>query len=204
MIRPVSIAAAAALTFALAACGSSTQAPSGNGGITGTLPASTSTATPAGSTTAPAPGSTSPTSPKQYFADGKTYQAWILSVKADGTLTIDLLHHLTGDDAKNYLTSHGVTIPPDGIPDDYINVDTSVKKTVQLSPTVKVTTNEEGGGPQSISHDEFLTWLTENQVKPIAAADQDKYAGAAKFFGPLFNVTFQGDVLASADQIFEP
>ncbi len=39
---------------------------------------------------------------------------------------------------------------------------------------------------------------------PIAAADRDKYVGAPRYSGPLFAVTFQGDVLATADQIFEP
>jgi hypothetical protein len=198
MIRSFLVLAAAAFTFALAGCGSSAATSSGGG--TGALTASTPTAAPA-QTAAP---STAPATPQQYFADGKTYQAWILSVNADGTLTIDLVHHLTGDDAKNYLTSHGATIGPDGIPNDYINVDTSVDKTVQLSPTVKVTTNEEGGGPVTISHDEFIAWLNENHVKPIAAADRDKYVGAAKYFGPLFAVTFSADVLVSADQIFEP
>jgi hypothetical protein len=194
----VAVAATACL---LAAC-SSTSTTAGAGGLTGGGSSPVNTSTPGGSAT-PIVTATAPAAPTYYFGNGKTYDAWIIKV-AGHTLTIALVHHLTGKDAENYLTSHGQTVPPDGVPDDYINVDTHVHKTVQLADSATATTNAEGAGPSTLSVNDFLTWLAANPAKPVATADQDTYPGAPSYFGPLFAVVFTKDVMVSANQIFEP
>ena len=135
---------------------------------------------------------------------GAMVVAWVISINSDGTLTIGLVHHLTGDDAKNYLTSHGQTIGPDGIPNDYINVDTYVHKNVKFSPTASVVTNPQGLA-QPMTASKFLgTYLPQNLSQPINPADQDKYAGAPHYYGALYTLKFDNDVIVSVNQIFEP
>jgi len=194
--------------LALAACGKAANArtasdPVQAGGAS--APSATSTGgveTSAAATPSARPVASAP--PATYFADGKTYDAWILSINKNGTLVIGLVHHLTGDDAKNYLTSHGQTVPPDGISNDYINVDTYVHKTVEFSPSAKVVTNPQGLA-QPMSANAFLsTYLPDNLAQPIAPGDQDTYPGAPHYFGALYALTFHDDVIDSVDQIFEP
>jgi hypothetical protein len=206
-LRGVLLGAATAVACLLGACSSTSNTASGTGGLTGVSPTGTATnATPtggtatSGSTPAVTPG---PTAPTYYFGNAKTYDVWIIKVSGS-TLTIAVVHHLTGTDAETYLTSHGQTLGPDGIPDDYINVDTRVHKTVQLADSATVTTNEEGAGPAPLSASGFLTWLQANPATPIASGDQDTYPGAPTFSGPLFEVKFTNDVMVSANQIFEP
>jgi hypothetical protein len=197
----------------LSACASASTTAGGTGGLTGVTPSATGSAptgtSSSGSTPSvnPTPAvtltKTAPAAPKYYFANGKSYAAWVTKVSGS-TLTIEVVHHLTGTAAADYLTSHGQTLGPDGVPDDYINVDTHVKKVVQLSSSATPSTNEEGAGPVSMSASAFLTWLSSNLAKPIASGDQDPYVGAPQFFGPLFAVKFTNDVMVSADQIFEP
>jgi hypothetical protein len=213
-LRGALLGAAAAVVCLLAGCASNSATAAGTGGLTGASPANSATGTPAAGATAggstptvaptpTTPATTAPAAPTYYFGNGKTYDAWITKVSGS-TLTIEVVHHLTGTDAANYLTSHGQTIGPDGVPDDYINVDTRVHKIVQLSNSAAVTTNNEGAGPAPLSASAFLTWLAANPTMPIASGDQDAYPGAPTFYGPLFAVKFTNDVMVSADQIFEP
>src|SRR5262245_52384533 len=85
--------------FPLSACAStgnqaggslSSQNPSTAGPSTGpaAAPPPSTPATPA-----------APATPADYFANGKQYDAWVIAINSDGTLTIDLAHHLTGQDA---------------------------------------------------------------------------------------------------------
>ena len=204
--RPAAFGATTALlglALALSAC-ASTATPATSGGDLSTV-APSSTATPPASTAPPSTApSSAPAKPANYFANGKAYDAWVLSINADGTLTIDLVHHLTGQDAKDYLTSHGQTIPPAGIPNDYINVDTSVHKNVAFSSSATVTTNPQGVA-QSMTASKFLsTYLPANLAQPIAPADRDKYPGAPHYFGALYALKFHDDVIVEVDQVFEP
>ena len=198
------------LAAALSGCASTTS-----GGVVGEPgPTVTVTTTAGGSGGSGGSGNTGgsgggatsvpPAVPANYFADGKTYDAWVISINSDGTLTIGLVHHLTGNDAKNYLTSHGQTIGPDGIPNDYINVDTYVHRNVKFSTTATVTTNPQGLA-QPMSAGKFLsTYLPQNLAQPIAASDQDHYAGAPHYYGALYALKFHNDTITSVDQIFEP
>lgn len=192
------------LGFALSACASSTGTAGGD--LSTNPPASTpaTTAPPPASAAPSSAASSAPAKPANYFANGKAYDAWVIAVNSDGTLTIDLVHHLTGQDAKDYLTSHGQTIGPDGIPNDYINVDTSVHKTVGFSSSATVTTNPEGV-EQSMPAATFLsTYLSAHPTQPIAPADRDKYPGAPHYAGFLYALTFQNDVIVGVVQVFEP
>jgi hypothetical protein len=205
--RPAALGAATALMclgLALSACASTGTTPTGGGDLsTVTPPATTAPPSTAPPSTAP-PSTAASSAPANYFADGKAYDAWVLSINADGTLTVDLVHHLTGQDAKDYLTSHGQTIPPAGIPNDYINVDTSVHKNVAFSSSATVTTNPQGVA-QPMTASKFLsTYLPANLAQPIAPADRDKYPGAAHFYGALYALTFQDDTIVGVDQVFEP
>jgi hypothetical protein len=200
--RSVLLGTAVAIAGLVAACTSISTNAGGAGGLTGTsTPSAASPSTASQSTASPI---SSPAAPTYYFGAGKTYDAWIINVNSDGTLTIALVHHLTGTAAADYLTSHGQTIPPDGIPNDYINVDTHVHKTVKVSTSATVTTNEEGGGPAPMSTSAFLSWLATHPALPVAAGDQAAYPGAPSYGGPLFALTFSKDVMVSANQIFEP
>ena len=204
--RGISLVAPAALclAFALSACASTGTAGTAGGNLSTQTPTSNPPATTAPPSTPPTTAAPSPTQPANYFANGKTYDAWVLSINSDGTVTINLVHHLTGQDAKDYLTSHGQTIPPDGIPNDYINVDTYVQKKVSISSSATVTTNPQGLA-KSMTEAAFMSsYLPTNLGQPIAPADRDKYPGAAHYFGALYALTFQNDVIVSVDQIFEP
>ena len=196
--------AALCLALALSACASTTTAGTAGGDLS-SPPATNPTTPGTGASTGPVTAAPStPATPADYFANGKEYDAWVLAINSDGTLTIGLVHHLTGQDAKDYLTSHGQTIPPDGIPNDYINVDTYVHKKVGFSSGADVTTNPQGLA-QSMTAAKFLsTYLPSNLAQPIAAADQDKYAGAPHYYGALYALKFHDDVIVSVDQIFEP
>jgi hypothetical protein len=158
-------------------------------------------------TTAPMPTLTSDPSSKQYFKDGKTYQAWILDVKSGPAFVLDLAHHLvnTPDDqaATKYLESHGKSPGTDGIPNDYIDVDTQVHKTESVAANVTIAVNPDGTAPKNLSLDEFKTWLEKNGVEKITGP-RDDYPGAPSYVGPIFAVTFKQDAIVSINQIFEP
>jgi hypothetical protein len=189
------------ISLALSSC-TRTPAVTPAGTLSSTPPSSA--AVGASSSAPPTVSPTGSPSAAQYFGDGKTYDAWVIAINRDGTLTIGLVHHLTGQAAKDYLTSHGQTIPPEGIPNDYINVDTYVHKRVMFSSTATVTTNPQGLA-QSMSASAFLaTYLPSNLAKPLAAGNRDTYPGAPHYYGPLYALTFQHDVIVSVSQIFEP
>ncbi len=145
--------------------------------------------------------------PKQYFKDGKTYQAWIIRVKPGPMFVIDLAHHLvnTPSDpaATKYLESHGQSPGPDGIPNDYIDVDTHVHKTLKVDPHASVAINPNGTAPKSVTLDAFVKWLDSNGATPIKGGNNE-YPGAPSYVGPIFAVSFKKDILVSISQIFEP
>jgi hypothetical protein len=157
-------------------------------------------------TAAPMPTLSTNPSPKQYFKDGKTYQAWILDLKDGPALVLDLAHHLvnTPSDpaATNYLNSNGQSPGTDGVPNDYIDVDTHVHKTQPVSHNVTIAVNPDGTSPKNLSMDEFSTWLDKNAVEKVTGTED--YFGAPSYIGPLFAITFKNDVIVSVNQIFEP
>jgi hypothetical protein len=166
----------------------------------------TGTLSGVGPTQAPSP--TASAIPKQYFADGKSYQAWIIGSTSGPTLTIDLAHHLvdssSASPASQYLIDHSASPGPDGIPNDYIDVDTHVHKTLSLSSSAVITINPDGAGPRSMAVDEFLSWLTTNAASPVPQHSPEDYFGEPTFAGPLFEVKFKKDAIVYLNQIFEP
>ena len=157
--------------------------------------------------TAPMPTLSSDPSPKQYFKDGKTYQAWIIETKAGPAFVLDLAHHLvdTPSDpaATRYLQQHGKSPGPEGIPNSYIDVDTHVHKTQSVAPDVTIAVNPDGTAPKNLSLPDFQKWLEKYGVEKITGP-KDDYFGAPSYIGPLFAVTFENDVIVSLNQIFEP
>lgn len=210
--------AAAGLVAALAAC--SSPSPAGTSAVGSTTPsaiATSPTSAPKPTKTAPTKAKPAPTNSKPNgpatgaagtFTNGATYFIWIDGFdSAAPNLHVRLGDHLvdtpTDKAATKYLTSHGQTVPPDGIPDDYINVDLGKSLLVPLSKTAAVTINPEGT-QQTVTVSKFFTWLKSNLATEIPPADRDKYPGAATLGGPIFAVTFHAGSIVTLDQVFEP
>jgi hypothetical protein len=190
--RGAAILMSVTVMAALGACARQTE---GTGTLSGVGPAA-----------APSPSVSA--TPKQYFADGKAYQAWIIGVKPGRELTIDLAHHLvdsvSGSPATKYLIDHSASPGPDGVPNDYIDVDTHVHKTATLSSSAIIDINPDGTGPKSMTVDDFLAWLATNAGSPIPKQSPEAYFGEPTFAGPLFEVRFKKDAIVYLNQIFEP
>jgi hypothetical protein len=156
----------------------------------------------------PGPSATSHAAAHAYFADGRTYYAWVVAEQNGPRLTLELAHHLvntaTDKAATNYLTSHGVTLGPDGVPNDFIDVDLRTRKTEPVEAEPRITVNPQGAGPQVLTLDEFRSWLRDNPTRPAPAGGTAGYPGAPSVVGPLFAVKFRDDTIVAADQVFEP
>jgi hypothetical protein len=155
-----------------------------------------------------APSPNASAAPKQYFADGKVYQAWIIAVKSGPSLTLDLAHHLvdtaTSSPATKYLADHSASPGLGGIPNDYIDVDTHVHKSQPLSESAQIKINPEATNPEAMTVAKFLDWLKINEASPIPKASPEDYFGQPSYAGPLFEVRFKKDVIVSLNQVFEP
>jgi hypothetical protein len=205
----VLIAATVAVIGTLSGCASS-SAPPAAGGLTSAAPAPAPSATPSPTpapvvtvTVTAAPSESPATPPAGTFTDGTTYDVWVPKVHADGTIVIRMGEHLVGKDAADYLNSHGSPVGPDGVPDDYTNVDLGKQYTVSLSDSATITIND-GSGPKKQTVAQFRAWLPKNLSQPIPANEMDKYTGAPHYFATLLAVTFSADAIVSINQIFMP
>lgn len=118
--------------------------------------------------------------------------AWITSVTPGppATVTMEMAWHYTGEAAVAYARAHHLHAPMN----DHIDVDRKLSATVAVSPTIQASINPEAAGVQHLSPAAFLAWAG---AHPAA-----KFNG--QYAGPLYAVTFNNDVLVSANEIFEP
>jgi hypothetical protein len=201
--------AAGALLTSLTACqpaGQVTAAQSGTRHQPAAAPASPpppSPPGPGGDGPAPATGAAvaaatvavtaaSHLAPARGFGDGVVYDAWITSVTPGrpGHVTMEMAWHYTGGAAVGYARAHGLAAPLD----DHIDVGRGFSATVAVAPSAQASVNPDGSGPQQLTPAGFVAWAGQHRAVKTGG----------EFGGPIYTVTFAGDVLVSASQIFEP
>jgi hypothetical protein len=198
---PLALLVATAALLALTSCqprggAAGPAAPPGVGATPAPCPSPAvggrATAAPVGSPAVALPGT---------FKDGTKYDMWVIAVHPCKSLTVRLAKHYDLDAAKQYLLSHGATVPPEEHWIGYVDVDLGKEYTVTVSEAATFELGSDDLAPFTWTG--FWQRIQGSLSKPIAPTDRATYPGAAPYLGTILEVTFTGGIATTVRQISE-